>query len=474
MNRMRSNEGSQAALCRGFVATVLLMAGGEASAQVPVDGAYPMQTAPASACRLGDWQIGIGDPFIIASREQDPGDGTFVFPVLRNLNGVLFLNWHHDWDVLDGAMPNKPSGRLSRDGGITWKKQASRMPPGWKVATGPREITSYWNSFEIPGCPGRYRVATWRSADNGLNWDAMSWTEVAYPGTRGLDIYDPPEQYKQHSTNYKLGHQRAAPPPHMEAFFRQAGTRRRGPGLEPVAGADGALVSLVSTRYLPSGQATADEAVYWERLDWKRHAILMQTSDDRGRTWQFRGVVAHDAEHRVAEFDEEDCFTEPTLAIYPDGEWVCMMRTGSFKPLYLVRSKDGGMTWSQPVALPVRGVDPHLALLPNGLLALATGRPDCTLHFSADRGRTWPVSNVLFTVGGNGPGHLAYQGHQDDKTYDGSTCNVELTLTDDHTLLYVHDALRCDPDGINGWLKHHGFGRMVGRIVSLRPIDGQQ
>ena len=301
MNRMRSNEGSQAALCRGFVATVLLMAGGEASAQVPVDGAYPMQTAPASACRLGDWQIGIGDPFIIASREQDPGDGTFVFPVLRNLNGVLFLNWHHDWDVLDGAMPNKPSGRLSRDGGITWKKQASRMPPGWKVATGPREITSYWNSFEIPGCPGRYRVATWRSADNGLNWDAMSWTEVAYPGTRGLDIYDPPEQYKQHSTNYKLGHQRAAPPPHMEAFFRQAGTRRRGPGLEPVAGADGALVSLVSTRYLPSGQATADEAVYWERLDWKRHAILMQTSDDRGRTWQSRGVVAHDAEHRVAD-----------------------------------------------------------------------------------------------------------------------------------------------------------------------------
>lgn len=33
-------------------------------------GDNPMQTAPASACRLGDWRIGIGDPFIIASREH--------------------------------------------------------------------------------------------------------------------------------------------------------------------------------------------------------------------------------------------------------------------------------------------------------------------------------------------------------------------------------------------------------------------
>lgn len=54
----------------------------------------------------------------------------------------------------------------------------------------------------------------------------------------------------------------------------------------------------------------------------------------------------------------------------------------------------------------------------------------------------------------------------------GNTCNVELTPIDDRTLLYVHDAVRYDPDGANGWLQHHGFGRMVGRIVALGPKEG--
>ena len=439
----------------------------------PLDIEYPMQVAPASTCRLGDWRIGIGDSFIIASREQDPADGKFVFPELRNLNGTLFLNWHHDWDVLDGALPDKPSGRLSRDGGRTWEKQTNWRPPGLKIATGPREITSYWNLFEIPGCPGRYRGATWRSADNGLTWSEMFWTELDYPGTRGLDFYAPPEQYKHNSANYKLGHQLAAPPAHMETFFRQAGTRRRGPWMYSATSAGDVLHSLAYTLYLPGGEAIIDEEAYWEKLDWTRLAILMQVSTDHGRTWRFRGVVAHDARHRVTEYGEEDCFTEPSAVIYPDGEWVCVLRTGSLKPLYLVRSPDGGATWSEPVALPIRGVCPKLALLPNGLLALATGRPDCTLHFSADRGRTWPVSEVLFTVGPNGPGHLQYHGHCDDKTYDASTCNVELALIDDRTLLYVHDALRHDPEGANGWLKYHGFGRMVGRFVSIDPLGAE-
>jgi YD repeat-containing protein len=230
---------------------------------------------------------------------------------------------------------------------------------------------------------------------------------------------------------------------------------------------------MVSTRHLPGGDAPTDQTAFWEKLDWTRLAILMQVSTDHGRTWQFRGVVAHDARHRVTEFGEEDCFTEPSAVIYPDGEWVCVMRTGSWKPLYLVRSQDGGATWSEPVVLPIRGVCPKLVLLPDGLLALATGRPDCTLHFSSDRGHTWPVSEVLFTVGPSGPGHLKYQWHCDDTTYDASTCNVELALIDDRTLLYVHDALRHDPEGATGWLKYHGFGRMIGRFVTLKVRSGR-
>jgi hypothetical protein len=426
-----------------------------------MDETIPMQTALPTKLRLGGLSVRTGPPFVIACREDDPDEGTFVYPQLWGPRDALFLNWHFDRDMLDRRLPDKPNGRLSRDGGRTWQRQTVLAPPGYKAVTGKGAITAYWHAFEIPGEPGRYRMATWRSVDNGRSWGDMGWTEVAYPGTRGLDIYDPPEGYKLHSSNYKGSSQRPAPPAYLEALYQQAGTRKRGPVFHEICtDADGTLYGLSPTHWLPGGQDVRDEARFWETLDWTRNAILMQISTDGGRTWTYGGLVAFDEKHLITEFDEENLFSEPAMVIYPDGEKVCVMRTGSCRWLYLVRC-GGGRTWSEPIQLPIRGVDPHLALLPNGVLALATGRPDCTIHFSLDRGVTWALSESLFTTD--------RRSVRVADRYAGSTSNPELAVIDDQTLLYIHDVSRHDPAGADEWLKHSGFARIIGRHITLEP-----
>ncbi len=125
---------------------------------------FPMQTTPAATRRLGGFRIRIGEPFIIASREESPDEGSHVHPMLWKSNDTLFLNWNMDQDINDPVLPDRPNGRLSRDGGRTWQRQTVLAPPwdAYKIMTGPTEITSYWHPFEIPGSPGRYRMVTWR------------------------------------------------------------------------------------------------------------------------------------------------------------------------------------------------------------------------------------------------------------------------------------------------------------------------
>ncbi len=284
----------------------------------------------------------------------------------------------------------------------------------------------------------------------------MTWTELEYPGTRGLDPYDPPDAYKLYDLNYISGMQRPEPPAYIESLYCKAGSRKRGPGFWQITtDARGTLYGLTHARYLPGGENVEDERIFWEKVDWTRLAILMQKSTDGGHTWTYAGVVAHDEKDKVGSC-AEDVFTEPSLAVYPDGEMVCVMRTGSFRPLYLVRSLDAGATWSEPVKLPVYSVTPMLAQLSGGVLALATGRPDCMLHFSLDRGATWPLSQTLYSMSNAVP----------DK-YTSGTANVQLTAIDDNTLLYVHDACRYDPNGVSEWLKHGGHGRIIGRHIFL-------
>lgn len=83
-------------------------------------------------------------------------------------------------------------------------------------------------------------------------------------------------------------------------------------------------------------------------------------------------------------------YCEPNFSITRDGSILCVMRTGSYLPLYQSRSLDNGITWSTPVILPgltgesLQSVFPELLLMKNGVLALTYGRPGTRIAYSTD------------------------------------------------------------------------------------------
>lgn len=450
----------------------------------------PVQAAPSMQRRAGEFDIEIGEPFVIAAKDESPGEGHLVTPFLYDLNGVLRLSWSFDRDVLDRALPDRPYGRFSFDGGHSWRTHAELVEERGADASPTRELVPRWTAlssdshllglgdgavvsfyrcgFESPDRPGYYMVPTWLSQDNGVTWAPMDWTGLPLPGTRGYDPYDPPEP----AEGVKQGNFHASPPPFVEVFARAVSPRRlSGISIHPqLVTRDGTIHSFTYGRHPhapPKGADPADPDAVFAATNWRRYAVRHHTSDDAGRTWLYRGVIIHGAEYEdEIDFHPGDGFTEPAPAAFPDGEWVMALRAGHFRPLYLIRSHDGGESWSDPAQLPIRGIKPQLEVLENGALVLGTGRPDCTVHISNDRGRSWPASEVLYTVGREGPGALHWP-HRTPDLYSNSHCNVTMCKTGPNTVLYVHDATRPDPTEGHRWLRKHGHGLIIGRFITV-------
>ena len=106
-------------------------------------------------------------------------------------------------------------------------------------------------------------------------------------------------------------------------------------------------------------------------------AVFIARSPDRGKSWQLVTVFdprEFEQSYGIADRPVEAGFSEPELALLANGDLLCIMRSGSYSPMFQARSTDGGNTWSAPVNTGWPGVKPQLDVLPNGVLACTTGR----------------------------------------------------------------------------------------------------
>jgi len=182
-----------------------------------------------------------------------------------------------------------------------------------------------------------------------------------------------------------------------------------------------------------------------------KYRTMLVESRDRGASWSLVSTVAYDPTIG------QESFCEPALVRLPDGELVCIMRTGyTHDPMYLCRSRDDGPTWSKPVSTGLRGVDPRLLLLHNGLVACAYGvkeyegnRRERRIMFSSDGGRIWSHNTIVFA---------GYGGSYPDA--------IEL---EPNKILYVWDVDGFKEPGQT--TRPRNFLRLA--TVTLRPINAQ-
>ncbi len=125
------------------------------------------------------------------------------------------------------------------------------------------------------------------------------------------------------------------------------------------------------------------------RDDRSRHSHVIY-SDDRGRTWKIGGVLGEKTnECQVVELANRDLL-------------INMRSYHGRNRRAVATSRDGGLTWSEPVpdeALVEPVCQASLVQLPGkGLLfsnPAATERVRMTVRLSGDEGRTWPAARVL-------------------------------------------------------------------------------
>ena len=135
-----------------------------------------------------------------------------------------------------------------------------------------------------------------------------------------------------------------------------------------------------------------------------RITTFFARSTDNGKSFEY---VAHISPELDGKPFGPEGFNEPTLVALPDGEFLCVMRTSGQTPLYQVRSRDGGQSWTSPKSTGWPAAKPDLRRLENGVLACSSGRgsyghPQVThVMFSIDgRGEHWEAPFIFHT----GPG----------------------------------------------------------------------
>lgn len=176
---------------------------------------------------------------------------------------------------------------------------------------------------------------------------------------------------------------------------------------------------------------------YWypAKTDVWKYSLCCFESNDRGKTWTEKSVVAFDPEM-------PEGFDEATLIQLKDKRLYTVIRTGNY--LYHTWSEDLGKTWKKPVQLKLidseikpRMVWPVCKMLEDGTLVLVYGRPG---------------KHIIFDPSGTG---TQWQGHFDLQNWELETQKI----------MGVPENLRLRGD-TNKCIRYWDSGDYLGLVVT--------
>jgi hypothetical protein len=180
----------------------------------------------------------------------------------------------------------------------------------------------------------------------------------------------------------------------------------------------------------------------------KRYSLVMAESAD-GFLWRIRSVIA--GADCALEGGEGPC--ESAICRLADGRLICVFRLASFVPYGQAYSQDDGRTWSAPASITPMSVEPSLAVLGKGVVALSGGRSGVFVWFNADgTGCDWQSVDVVAAhnqvcapVDRIDPESRNCWGSLEEirkRSLAGfSSCYTELAALDDRTLLLIYDRV---------------------------------
>ena len=121
---------------------------------------------------------------------------------------------------------------------------------------------------------------------------------------------------------------------------------------------------------------------------WLADGVSVYRSTDQGRTFSLASSREYSPKG-----------SEPTIAELPDGRLIVITRSAG----EISWSSDKGSTWTKPVSANLSNKDPHLLMLPNGVLAcfhMSRKAKGLRVILSLDFGKSWhgPADHVGYAV----------------------------------------------------------------------------
>jgi hypothetical protein len=180
--------------------------------------------------------------------------------------------------------------------------------------------------------------------------------------------------------------------------------------------------------------------IYGQLVDPPGSRIFAVTSTD-GVRWTVDALIADQS----CNLPGKEGPGESAIARLKDGRILCVFRVGSAFPYGQCWSSDEGKSWTAPVA--VAGpfsVQPSLAVMSDGVVALSGGRPGLYLWLNGDgAGCDWQRIDILAHHNACCPDKPII--YSDDLKQQHISAYTEVVAVDDRHLLYIYDRIP------NGW-----------------------